>query len=76
MLLLAQELAESHGTFFAAAMLADLGVPITAAIRALTSRRAHALLGPSAARTCGVAAIGKAEQLDQEAITVSFQFCR
>lgn len=35
MLRLARELASSHGTFFAAALLADMGVPLTLALTAL-----------------------------------------
>lgn len=35
MLRLARELATSHGTFFAAALLADMGVPLSLALAAL-----------------------------------------
>lgn len=37
MLRLAQELAVSHGTFFAAALLADMGVPFQTSLEALTA---------------------------------------
>jgi hypothetical protein len=37
MLRLALELAASHGTFFAAALLAEMGVPFQTALEALTS---------------------------------------
>jgi hypothetical protein len=37
MLRLARELAVSHGTFFAAALLADMGVPFQTSLEALTS---------------------------------------
>lgn len=37
MLRLARELAVSHGTFFAAALLADIGVPFQTSLKALTA---------------------------------------
>lgn len=38
MLRLARELATSHGTLFAAALLADMGVPLQLALATLASR--------------------------------------
>lgn len=43
MLRLARELAASHGTFFAAALLADMGVPFHTSLEALTSHFHHRL---------------------------------
>ena len=41
MLRLARELAISHGTFFAAALLADMGIPLSIALEALTCQFSH-----------------------------------
>lgn len=50
MLRLARELAASHGTLFAAALLADMGVPLPLALAALACRsRARNVMG---AETC------------------------
>lgn len=50
MLRLARELAASHGTLFAAALLADMGVPLPLALAALGCRpRAPNVMG---AETC------------------------
>lgn len=37
LLIAAERLAESHGVFFAAALLADFGVPLGTALRALST---------------------------------------
>lgn len=43
LLMLARELASSHGTFFAAALLADMGVPLRVALATLASRNPGSL---------------------------------
>lgn len=48
MLGLARELAASHGTFFAAALLADMGVPLPLALATLR----HSSFPPECAMNC------------------------